>query len=105
MARPTQLSAPAIEESLGEEALAGWAVVGGKLRREFRFRDFVSAFGFMTQCALVAEKMDHHPEWFNVYNRVEVDLTTHDADGITTLDLELARAMNEIARAAGVTPP
>jgi 4a-hydroxytetrahydrobiopterin dehydratase len=95
--RPAELSADAIRQALAEEALSGWSVVDAKLRREFRFRDFISAFGFMARSALVAEKMDHHPEWFNVYNRVEVDLTTHDAGGITTLDLALARAMNELA--------
>jgi 4a-hydroxytetrahydrobiopterin dehydratase len=105
MARPTQLSAEMIEKALAEEALAGWAVVDAKLRREFKFRDFVSAFGFMTRSALVAEKMDHHPEWFNVYNRVEVDLTTHDAGGITALDLDLARAMNELALGTGGNAP
>ena len=103
MARPKQLSPETIQQALAEESLSGWSVVDAKLRREFQFRDFVAAFGFMTRSALVAEKMDHHPEWFNVYNRVEVDLTTHDADGITTLDLDLARAMNELAEATGAS--
>ncbi len=103
MGRPAQLSSQAIEAALAEGSLSGWSVVNAKLRREFKFGDFVSAFGFMTRSALVAEKMDHHPEWFNVYNRVEVDLTTHDAGGITTLDLELARAMNELAAATGAS--
>ncbi len=103
MGRPAQLRSQAIEEALAEGSLSGWSVVNAKLRREFKFGDFVSAFGFMTRSALVAEKMDHHPEWFNVYNRVEVDLTTHDAGGITTLDLELARAMNELAEATGAS--
>ena len=83
------------------EALAGlgsWAVVDGKLHREYKFRDFVQAFGFMTQVALLAERAAHHPEWFNVYNRVVVDLTTHEAGGITQKDLDLARQMEEIAR-------
>jgi 4a-hydroxytetrahydrobiopterin dehydratase len=75
----------------------GWEVVDGKLHREFRFRDFVEAFGFMSRCALVAEKMDHHPEWSNVWNRVTVDLVTHDAGGITDLDRQLASTMNELA--------
>ncbi len=105
MARPSQLSTERIEQALAEEALAGWAVVDAKLHREFRFRDFASAFGFMTRSALVAEKMDHHPEWFNVYNRVEVDLTTHDAGGITTLDLDLARAMNKLTLETGASAP
>jgi 4a-hydroxytetrahydrobiopterin dehydratase len=98
MARPNKLDPQEIAAALGEKPLAGWSVVEGKLRREFRFGSFVAAFGFMTSIALVAERMNHHPEWFNVYNRVEVDLTTHDAGGITTLDLELARAMNELAQ-------
>ena len=101
MARPTPLSAQAIDDALAEESLSGWAVVDAKLRREFQFDDFVSAFGFMGRSALVAEKMDHHPEWFNVYNRVRVDLTTHDAGGITTLDLDLARAMNRLSDTTG----
>ena len=97
MARPSQLSGSAITNALEEESLAGWSVRDAKLRRNFEFPDFVSAFGFMTQSALVAEKLDHHPEWSNVYNRVEIALTTHDAGGITSLDLELARAMNRLA--------
>ena len=97
MARPTRLSSQAIDEALADEGLSGWAVVNAKLRREFKFDDFVSAFGFMTRSALVAEKMDHHPEWFNVYSRVVVDLMTHDADGLTKLDFALARAMEEAA--------
>ena len=78
-------------------ALAEWAVLDGKLHREFRFDDFVRAFGFMTSAAIEAEKMDHHPEWFNVYNKVIVDLTTHSAGGITELDFQLATAMNRIS--------
>lgn len=79
------------------KALPGWRLLEGKLHRDFKFRDFVAAFGFMTQAALVAETMDHHPEWFNVYNRVQVDLTTHDAGGLTALDVQLAHRMNAIA--------
>jgi len=101
MARPTRLETQAIDDALAHESLSGWSVVDAKLRREFQFVDFVSAFGFMARSALVAEKMDHHPEWFNVYNRVEVDLTTHDAGGITSLDLDLARAMNKLAETSG----
>ena len=100
MARPAKLDSQAISDALAEPALAGWTIEGDKLQREFRFADFIQAFGFMTRSALVAEKLDHHPEWFNVYNRVRVDLTTHDAGGITTLDLELARAMNRFAPSA-----
>lgn len=77
--------------------LNGWSLVDGKLRREFRFANFAEAFGFMTSAAIEAEKMNHHPEWFNVYNKVVVDLTTHDAGGITELDFDLARKMNELA--------
>jgi len=74
-----------------------WTVVDGKLHREFVFKDFVQAFGFMTQVALLAERADHHPEWFNVYKTVIVDLTTHEADGITQRDFDLARGMERIA--------
>lgn len=95
MARPQKLDEATIREALA--ALPGWSLVAGKLRRELRFRDFVEAFGFMTRAALVAEAMNHHPEWSNVYNRVVVDLVTHDAKGVTSLDLELARRMSELA--------
>ena len=80
-------------------ALPGWSLENGKLHREFRFPNFVRAFSFMSAVALVAESLDHHPEWFNVYGRVVVDLTTHDAGGITQNDLDLARKMNELAGA------
>jgi 4a-hydroxytetrahydrobiopterin dehydratase len=76
--------------------LTGWELADGKLRREFRFEDFVRAFGFMSSVALVAERMDHHPEWGNVYNRVTVELQTHDAGGLTELDFELARAAGRL---------
>jgi 4a-hydroxytetrahydrobiopterin dehydratase len=75
----------------------GWEIVDGKLHREFRFADFVEAFGFMARVAVVAEKMDHHPEWSNVWNRVTVDLVTHDASAITDRDVTLATRMNEFA--------
>ena len=74
-----------------------WVVINGKLRRELRFADFVQAFGFMSQVALVAEAMGHHPEWSNVYRNVEVRLTTHDAGGLTDLDRKLAEAMDRLA--------
>lgn len=74
-----------------------WSVADGKLHRRYVFEDFVQAFGFMTQAALLAERADHHPEWFNVYKTVIVDLTTHEADGITQRDFDLARGMEKIA--------
>lgn len=69
----------------------------GAISRRFEFADFNEAYGFMTRVALLAEKMDHHPEWFNVYNKVDVTLTTHDADGLSELDVEMARAMEKMA--------
>jgi 4a-hydroxytetrahydrobiopterin dehydratase len=77
--------------------LPGWKLKGGKLHRVYEFADFTAAFGFMTGAALVAQGMDHHPEWFNVWNTVRVDLATHDAGGITTLDVTLAHSMEELA--------
>ncbi len=74
-----------------------WNLVVGKLRRELRFADFVEAFGFMARVALVAEAMGHHPEWSNVWNRVTIELTTHDAGGLTDLDLQLARRIDALA--------
>lgn len=84
-------------EALNAEATAPWTLEGGKLHRVFQFVDFVGAFRFMAGSALAAESMNHHPEWFNVYNRVVVDLRTHDADGITELDFALARRMESLA--------
>lgn len=79
--------------------LSGWTSATGRdaIQKTFKFKNFSEAFGFMTQAALVAEKMDHHPEWLNVYNRVEVTLTTHDADGLTERDVALAEALDAIA--------
>ncbi len=84
------------------EALAGlpdWRMVEGRdaITRAFRFPDFNAAFGFMTRIALMAEKMDHHPEWFNVYNRVEITLATHDVGGLSRRDIELARFIDRCA--------
>lgn len=76
----------------------GWQIREGKLHREYKFADFVHAFGFMATASLVIEKMNHHPEWSNVYNRVAVELTTHDAGGITKKDGELAHALDAIAK-------
>jgi 4a-hydroxytetrahydrobiopterin dehydratase len=82
--------------------LAGWSEVQGRdaISKKFVFRDFNEAFGFMTRAALVAEKLDHHPEWFNVYKTVEVTLSTHDAGGVTELDVKLAQAMEQLAARA-----
>ena len=79
--------------------LAGWSEVKDRdaITRTFVFRDFNEAFGFMTRAALIAEKLDHHPEWFNVYKTVEVTLSTHDAGGLTELDVKLAEAMDKVA--------
>jgi len=74
----------------------GWQVKDDKLHRELKFPNFVAAFGFMTQVALLAETQNHHPEWFNVYGRVTIDLTTHDVGGISTRDFRLARSINDI---------
>jgi 4a-hydroxytetrahydrobiopterin dehydratase len=81
------------------QELSGWSKVVGRdaIFKSFKFKSFRSAFGFMAQAALVAEKMDHHPEWSNVYSRVDVTLATHSAGGLTELDVKLASAMNEIA--------
>ena len=73
------------------EGVAGWSVKDGKLHKQFQFESFVEAFGFMTSLALIAEKMNHHPEWFNVYNRVTIDFMTHDVGGISDLDFQLAK--------------
>ena len=80
-------------------SLTGWADVDGRdaINKSFKFADFNQAFGFMTRVSMLAEKMDHHPEWFNVYNRVDVTLATHDADGVTELDIRMAEFMNEVA--------
>lgn len=79
------------------EEIPGWALKDGAIERKFRFGNFSEAFGFMARCALVAEQLDHHPDWSNSWNRVEVRLTTHQAGGLTERDFELARAMNAIA--------
>ncbi|MGQ0795711.1 MAG: 4a-hydroxytetrahydrobiopterin dehydratase [Nitrosopumilaceae archaeon] len=76
--------------------LPGWSTVNGKLHKDFVFKDFIQAFGFMSTAALHIEKMNHHPEWFNVYNKIKVDLTTHDAGGITQNDINLARILNSL---------
>lgn len=78
------------------KSLNGWTVLSGKLHREFKFRNFVQAFGFMSSVALIAEGMNHHPEWSNVYNRVVIDLVTHDLDGISSLDVEFAAKVDQL---------
>ena len=81
--------------------LTGWQEVDGRdaISKSFQFKSFNEAWAFMARTALVAEKMDHHPEWFNVYNRVDVTLSTHDADGLTQLDIKLATAMDSFSGA------
>jgi 4a-hydroxytetrahydrobiopterin dehydratase len=94
-----RLEAGEVEVAL--RALPGWQVRDGKLHRAWRFADFVEAFGFMASAALFAHELDHHPEWSNVHATVTVDLVTHDARGITGLDVELARRMDALARRRG----
>jgi 4a-hydroxytetrahydrobiopterin dehydratase len=86
------------ERSAALATLPGWALAIGRdaITKTFVFRDFNEAFGFMTRAALIAEKMDHHPEWFNVYRKVEVTLATHDSGGVTELDISLAKAMEHL---------
>lgn len=76
--------------------LTGWSVANGKLHRECQFKDFIEAFGFMSKVAMEAQAMNHHPEWFNVYNKVTIDLATHDAGGITKFDCDLAKKINAL---------
>jgi 4a-hydroxytetrahydrobiopterin dehydratase len=92
-----KLDAAARNSALG--ALKGWTEVSGRdaITKKFVFKDFNQAFGFMTRAALIAEKMDHHPEWFNVYKTVDVTLATHDAGGVTELDVKLAAEMDRLA--------
>jgi 4a-hydroxytetrahydrobiopterin dehydratase len=98
MSRPSKIGAAA-----ALARLAGWSAADGRdaITKTFRFADFNAAFGWMTRIALAAEKLDHHPEWFNVYSRVEVLLATHDAGGVTELDVTLAAIMDEAAGPAG----
>lgn len=89
-----RLSSEAIVDEL--KNLKGWTIVNNKIHKEFQFDDFNQAFGFMTRAAMHIEKMNHHPEWFNVYNKLIVDLTTHDAGGITQNDINLAKILNSL---------
>ena len=83
-------------QELNETVDKAWQLKEGKLHKAFKFADFVAAFGFMSQVALLAEKADHHPEWFNVYNKVAISLTTHEAGGISTSDFALAAAIEKL---------
>jgi 4a-hydroxytetrahydrobiopterin dehydratase len=99
MSRPVRIGAEA-----ALVRLPGWRALAGArdaITRSYLFKDFNTAFGFMTRAAMMADKLDHHPEWFNVYNRVEVTLATHDVDGVTELDVKLASFMDDAAKAAG----
>jgi 4a-hydroxytetrahydrobiopterin dehydratase len=89
-----KMSDAEVQAQLGK--INGWSLVNGKLHREFQCKDFVSAFGNMTRVALVAESMNHHPEWFNVWNKVVIDLNTHSVKGISDFDFALAAKINEI---------
>jgi 4a-hydroxytetrahydrobiopterin dehydratase len=92
----TKLTDEQIKKEL--DSLVGWSVANGKLHKDFVFEDFIEAFGFMCKAAIHIEKMNHHPEWFNVYNKIKVDLVTHDAGGITQNDVNLARILNSLAK-------
>ena len=94
MTRPVRIGAAA---ALAQ--LSGWSAVEGRdaIKKSFKFNDFNQAFGVMTRVALAAEALDHHPEWFNVYNRLDVVLATHDADGVTELDVQLAKIIDDVA--------
>lgn len=90
-----KLSEKEIKDEMSK--LKGWQIVDGKLNRTFEFADFNEAFGFMTRVAMEVEKLNHHPEWFNVYNRVKIELVTHDVDGLSNFDFKLAHIINRIA--------
>ena len=90
-----KLSGPELKKAVA--ALKGWTVIKGKLHKEYKFADFIHAFGFMATAALAIEKMEHHPEWFNVYNKLIVELTTHSAGDVTEKDIKLAGIMDKVA--------
>jgi len=89
-----KLSKQEIEHEVAK--ILGWKVLNGKLNRTFEFESFVQAFGFMTKVAMESEKLNHHPEWFNVYNRLEINLVTHDVNGISNYDIKLAGSINRL---------
>jgi 4a-hydroxytetrahydrobiopterin dehydratase len=95
MGEPKQLSDQELATAL--KPLSGWTVASGKLHKEFKFKDFVQAFGFMSSVALIAEGMNHHPDWSNVYNKVVIDLKTHDLGGITSFDVEFAARVEKLS--------
>lgn len=95
MSAPRKLNPTELESVVS--SLPGWSVQTGRLHREFKFKTFIEAFGFMTEVALIAESKNHHPEWSNVYNRVKVELTTHESGGVTERDVDLAGRINGIA--------
>ena len=94
------LTIAAVQRQLGKlnENLADhpWSIIDNKLHKEFQFASFIKAFGFMTSAAIIAQSMNHHPEWSNIYNKVNIDLTTHEAGGITKLDFELAKKLEAL---------
>jgi 4a-hydroxytetrahydrobiopterin dehydratase len=96
MAKLERLDDAEVEKRLAD--LPEWCLVGGKLHRELQFESFVEAFGFMSSLALVAESRNHHPEWFNVYNRVVIDWNTHDVGGLSVLDFDLAAVTDSLAK-------
>ena len=95
MTEPVKLTEAQISEAV--PSLDGWQLRNGKLHREYKFRNFVEAWGFMLRVALVAEKMNHHSEWFNVWNTVRIDLSAHEAGGLSSRDVELAKEINALA--------
>lgn len=94
----TESEVQAAFNKLNSEAEQKWVIEDGKLTKTFQFKDFQQAFAFMTQCALYAEKKDHHPEWSNVYNKVNVQLISHDVSGLSAKDFDLAKKMDAIAQ-------
>lgn len=90
----TKMTTPEIEQQLS--SIPGWQLIESKLHRDLQFDSFLEAFAFMTKAAIISEKLDHHPEWRNVYNRVSIDLTTHECQGISSRDFNWARAVNAL---------